>query len=117
MAKPKETAEAPPHVSNEEATVSLFREDPELAAEYLNQVLADGNREELLLAIRYVSAAFGGIAGIARATKLNARTLYRTLSERGNPELTTLISLLAAMGLRLAVTPIKRTSHKRTRRA
>ena len=113
MTKAKTTAKELPHVSNEEVTVAVFRDDPELAAEYLNQVLADGTREELLLAIRYLTSAFGGVSGVARATKLNARTLYRTLSEHGNPELDTLTSLLKAMGLRLAVTPLKRPRAKR----
>lgn len=117
MTKAKTTAKELPHVSSEEATVAVFRDDPELAAEYLNQVLADGTREELLLAMRYLTTAFGGVSGVARATKLNARTLYRTLSEHGNPELDTLTSLLKAMGLRLAVTPLKRPRAKRLQAA
>ena len=107
MTKAKPKAKVLPHVSHEDATVSMFRDDPELAAEYLNQVLADGEREELLLAMRYLATAFGGVFGVARATKPNARTLYRTLSEHGNPELETFTSLLKVMGLRLAVAPIK----------
>ena len=76
-------------------------------------MLADGQREEILLAMRYLASAFGGISGVARATRLNARTLYRTLSEHGNPELATFTSLLKAMGLRLAVAPIKPARSKR----
>lgn len=95
----------------------MFRDDPELAAEYLNQVFADGQREEILLAMRYLTTAFGGISGVARATKLNLRTLYRTLSEHGNPELDTLTSLLKVMGLRLAVAPIKPARGKRLQAA
>jgi probable addiction module antidote protein len=113
MPKAKTRLRVPPHVSHEDATVLMFRDDPELAAEYLNQVLADGEREELLLAMRYLASAFGGVAGVARATKLNARTLYRTLSEHGNPELDTFTSLLRVMGLRLAVAPIKPVRTKR----
>ena len=105
-AKSKEQSKDVAGVPHEAATVAMFRDDPELAAEYLNQVLADGSREELLLGLRYLTAAFGGVAGVAQATQLNARTLYRTLSERGNPELDTLSALLKAMGLRLAVAPI-----------
>ena len=105
-AKSKEQSKDVAGVPHEAATVAMFRDDPELAAEYLNQVLADGSREELLLGLRYLTAAFGGVTGIAQATQLNARTLYRTLSERGNPELDTLSALLKAMGLRLAVAPI-----------
>jgi len=93
----------------------MFRDDPELAAEYLNQVLTDGSREELLLAMRYLTAAFGGVTGVAEATKLNARTLYRTLSKHGNPELNTFTALLKAMGMRIAVAPMT-PSAKPTRR-
>jgi probable addiction module antidote protein len=114
MATTKPKSKIAPFVSHEEATVSMFREDPELAAGYLNQVLADGDRKELLLAMRYLANAFGGVAGVAAATKLNARTLYRTLSAAGNPELNTFTALLRAMGMRITVAPIK--SPKRTRR-
>jgi probable addiction module antidote protein len=111
--KPK--SKIAPFVSHEEATVSMFREDPELAAEYLNQVLADGDHKELLVAMRYLASAFGGVAGVAAATKLNARTLYRTLSAAGNPELDTFTALLKAMGMRIFVAPIKSPA-KPTRR-
>jgi len=37
---------------------------------------------------------------------VNTHTLYRTLSEQGNPELKTLFAILNAMGMRLAVQPI-----------
>ena len=43
---------------------------------------------------------------IARQAEVNANTLYRTLSEQGNPELKTLSAILKAMGMRLAVQPI-----------
>jgi probable addiction module antidote protein len=117
MTKAKVRTKELPHVSQEEATISMFRDDPELAAEYLNQVLCDGSRDELLIAMRYLTGAFGGVAGIAQATRLNARTLYRTLSEQGNPELDTLTALLEAMGLRLAVAPIKPKRAKRLQAA
>jgi len=48
----------------------------------------------------------GGVPQLASKTKLNATTLYRTLSKRGNPELRSMTSMLKAMGLRLAVQPI-----------
>lgn len=94
------------HRTHDEATVEMFRRDPELAAEYLNSVLADGDETDLMLALRSLSKAFGGVQEIARQTELNAHTLYRTLSEQGNPELKTLSAILKAMGMRLAVQPI-----------
>lgn len=92
--------------SHEDATVDSFRRDPKFAAEYLDAVLADGDQEELLTALRYMAKAFGGVRGLANGTRLNATTLYRTLSAKGNPELKSLRSVLNAMGLRLSVRPI-----------
>jgi probable addiction module antidote protein len=92
--------------SHEKATIESFRDDPEFAAEYLNQVLEDGDQDELLVALRRMADAFGGVSEVAEAADLNATTLYRTLSQRGNPELKSLTAILKAMGLRIAVQPL-----------
>ena len=89
--------------SHEEATIESFRRDPALGIEYLNAVLADGDQAELMLALRRLSEAFGGVSKLARSADLNATTLYRTLSHKGNPELRSLTGLLRAMGMQLAV--------------
>jgi len=47
-------AKYPPHRNHEEVVVEILRDDPEAAAEYLNQVLTDGDQAEILLAIRYL---------------------------------------------------------------
>ena len=44
---------------------------------------------------------------IAEKAHLNATQLYRTLSAEGNPELRSLTAVLKAMGMRLAVEPIR----------
>ncbi len=88
------------------ARLESFRKDPEFAAEYLNAVLADGDQEELMVALRYMAEAFGGVPKLAARAQLNATTLYRTLSPKGNPELKSMAALLEAMGMRLAVRPI-----------
>lgn len=92
--------------SHEEATITMFREDPSLAAEYLNDVLASGDEVDLMLALRDLSKAFGGIQEVARRADANPHTMYRTLSKQGNPSLKTLRAVLNAMGLRLAVQPL-----------
>lgn len=89
--------------SHEAAIIDSFRRDPEFAVQYLNEVLAEGDQDELMLALRRVSKAFGGIAKLASDAELNATTLYRTLSRNGNPELRSLIALLRALGMQLAV--------------
>ena len=77
--------------------------DPREAAEYLNAALEDGDPEALLLALRNVAAAQGGIAHLAEKAKLNRESLYRMLSDRGNPELRSLDALLHALGFRLSI--------------
>jgi len=100
---------AKPYRSHEEATVESFRKDSKFAAEYLNAVLEDGDQQELLVALRYLADAFGGVSQLAEQAELNATALYRTLSPRGNPELKSLMALLKAMGMRLAVQPLEQT--------
>ena len=45
----------------------------------------------------------GGIAHLAEATGLNRETLSRTLSENGNPRLSSLGLIIEALGLRLSI--------------
>jgi len=97
-----------PTISHESATIESMRRDPRFAADYLDAVLADGDQEELMLALRRLADAFGGVTTIAAAADLNPTTLYRTLSQRGNPELKSLMAILQVMGLRLSVAPLTR---------
>ena len=70
--------------THEEATVEMFRQDSDLAAEYLNSVLQDGDEADLMIALRNISHAFGGVAEVARQADVNAhdRTLSEVLSGR-----------------------------------
>jgi probable addiction module antidote protein len=74
------------------------------AEAYLNAALEEEDPELFLLALRNVAEAQGGVAQLAEKTKLNRESLYKMLSERGNPELRSLEALLHALGFRLAVT-------------
>jgi len=78
--------------------------DANEAAAYLNAALEEGDKEVFLLALRNVAdARLGGMSKLAEATNLNRESLYRMLSENGNPELNSLSRLLQALGLKLAV--------------
>ncbi len=94
-------------VSHEDATIQEFKDNPQEAAAYLSAVLEDGDQKEVMLALRRIAAAFGGVPKLAEQTDLNANTLYRTLSARGNPEMKSLMAILKALGLRLAIEPIE----------
>jgi probable addiction module antidote protein len=77
------------------------------AAAYLQVALEeyqkDNNTEALLLALRYVTEAQGGVGLLSRKTHLNRESLYKTLSSRGNPKLQTLGILLNGLGFQLAI--------------
>ncbi len=61
-----------------------------------------------MMALRHVALANGGVAGVAKKARLTREATYRMLSESGNPELRSLMTVLAATGLRLAVVPARR---------
>ncbi|ASC90556.1 addiction module antidote protein [Alcaligenes nematophilus] len=92
--------------SHDEAMADLYRSDPALALETINQILEDGDQAELLIVLRQLAQAFGGVQAVAEQAQLNPTQLYRTLSPKGNPALSSLTAILKAMGLRLAVQPL-----------
>ncbi|MBU0500795.1 MAG: putative addiction module antidote protein [Gammaproteobacteria bacterium] len=87
-----------------------YLQTPEDVANYLDAALEDGDERVLMMALRNVANAQGGVARVAEITGLNREALYRTLSENGNPRLNTLTSILHAMGLRLSVAQEQRAS-------
>src|ERR1700733_3957984 len=93
--------------NHDEAMAELFKEDPAYAVEMLNSILEDGEQGEWLIALRQMTKAFGGVPAVAEKAALNQTQLYRTLSEDGNPALSSLAAILKVMGLRLAVEPVK----------
>ena len=68
-------------------------------------MLADGDARAIPVALRTVADAVGGMTALAEKTGLSRETLYRTLSDKGNPRLDTLATILAAFDLRLSVQP------------
>ncbi|WP_036028345.1 DNA-binding protein [Leptolyngbya sp. PCC 6406] len=82
-------------------------QDVEVAAEYLSTAIAGGSVEEFLTALRYVTAAHGGIGVLAEITHLNRQSLYKMLSDQGNPTLVNLMAVLKSVGLTLTVKPIE----------
>ncbi len=92
--------------ANDEAMAELYRSDPALALDVINSILADGTQAELMTVLRQLAQAVGGVQLVAEQAHLNPTQLYRTLSPRGNPALSSLTAVLKAMGLCLAVQPL-----------
>ena len=89
-----------------EFKVSDYLKTPEDIAGYLTLVLEDDDPKLLLLALRDVAEARGGIAALAEETGLNRESLYKTLSGNRNPGIETINAILRAYDLRLSVTAI-----------
>ncbi len=81
-----------------------LRNNPVFAAEYLRAALEDkGEPRVLLLALRRIAESRGGIAKVAKAAGMERESLYRALSAKGNPRLSTLVAVTRAVGLKLTV--------------
>ena len=85
--------------STQEADI---RRAKEYWSEYKLRAAVEKAEEGSELALRDVAEA-RGIGQVAAAANLNRESLYRMLSEGGNPRLSSLDALLHALGLRLAV--------------
>lgn len=88
---------------HDEAMVLRLRKDPKFATEYLRAALEEEDEPRvLLIALRHLAQA-QGIAKVAKAAGIERESLYRALSARGNPRLSTLFAVTKAIGLRLTV--------------
>ncbi|MEW6238788.1 MAG: transcriptional regulator [Candidatus Omnitrophota bacterium] len=85
--------------------------NPECAKEYLQisleETRKDGNRAAFLRALRNVVDARGGVVSLAERTNKPTSTLYKAISEEGNPRLDTLDMILNDIGLQLSIDIIK----------
>src|ERR1035437_8941963 len=68
--------------------------DEDRALAYLNAALDEPDPRVFLIALRNVTQAQGGIAKVAARSGLNRESLYRALSEKGNPSVQTLAAVL-----------------------
>lgn len=71
--------------SHDEAMAEVFRRDPGYAVELLNSILEDGDQGELLIALRQMADAFGGVRSVAKSAELNPSSStapYRTRATR-----------------------------------
>jgi len=76
-------------------TGNKLLQDPEVAALYLEECLADGDIELFKTALKKVAdARLGGMSELAKRTNLGRESLYKALSDKGNPKLETLTKVL-----------------------
>lgn len=64
-----------------------------------------GETEGLLLALRDVAEAQGGVGELARRAGVNREHLYRVLSNRSNPRMDNLLAIISGLGFRVRLEP------------
>lgn len=83
---------------------AAYLDNEELIAEYLSQVIADGDTEEMLAAIGHVAKA-RGMAQIARDAGLGRESLYKAFAPGAKPRFDTVMKVVQALGIRLTAHP------------
>jgi probable addiction module antidote protein len=81
-----------------------YLDSDEALGHYLSEALESGDAAFVAHALGVVARA-RGMTQIARETGLSREALYRSLSKDGNPELSTVVRVLGALGLKLTAVP------------
>ena len=76
--------------------IAQYLDDKEVIAEYLSQILSDGNTDELLEALGNIAKA-KGMSQLAKDTGLGRESLYKALNEDAQPRFDTVMKVLKAM--------------------
>ncbi len=79
-----------------------FLHTPERQAAYLNEAFASRDPAEVADALGTIARA-RGMAKVAKNSGLAREALYRGLSRTGNPELGTVLKVMDALNLKIAV--------------
>lgn len=69
-------------------------------AEYLSQVLSEGDTDELIRAVGYVAKA-RGMSQIAKDSGLGRASLYKAFAPGAQPRFDTVIKVMRAIGIEL----------------
>ncbi|HEX2892123.1 addiction module antidote protein [Vineibacter terrae] len=77
---------------------------PEAIAVFLTDALETGDPAFVAAALGVVARA-KGMTEMARETGVSRESLYRALSEGGNPEFATVLKVIKALGMQLQATP------------
>ena len=77
-----------------------YLDDEEIRKEYLNQVLADGNTEELKRALFYIAKS-RGIENVAKKANLNRESFYKMFKPNSKPRFDSIFKIMNALDIRL----------------
>jgi len=80
--------------------ISQYLDNEEVIAEYLSQVLDNGDMDELLEAVGNIAKA-KGMSQIAKDTGLGRESLYKTFQQGSKPRFETIMKVLNSFGVKL----------------
>ncbi len=80
-------------------------DDDVTISEYISQVLADGDSDELIRALGYIAKA-KGMTTIAKESGLGRESLYKALSQGSKPRFDTVFRVIKALGIKLHAEPV-----------
>lgn len=84
--------------------MAALLDSDEAISEYLSQVLADGETDELIRAIGYVAKA-RGMSQIAKNSGLGRESLYKVFAPGAKPRFDTMLKVIRALGIDLLAQP------------
>jgi probable addiction module antidote protein len=84
--------------------ITDYLDSNEMIAVYLNEVLDNGNEDDLVIAIGHVAKAIG-MTKIAEKSGLSRPSLYKALSDGAKPQFSTIMKVLRAVGGQISVNP------------
>jgi|WetSurMetagenome_2_1015567.scaffolds.fasta_scaffold944642_1 probable addiction module antidote protein len=108
MKKPSKKHKGPTERNFDDLVVEQLRKDVKFREEYIKQTLEEDDPQSLILCLRRLVNAVGGVGLVAKETGFNRTQLYRTLSEHGRPEYLTLNKILSFLGMHFTVESNKR---------
>jgi len=85
--------------------IADYLDSNEIIAEYLNEILENGNENDLVTATGNVAKAIG-MTKIAEKSGLSRSSLYKALADGAKPQFSTIIKVLKAIGGQVTVNPI-----------
>lgn len=91
----------------EEIKLERYKNNPKKIKGYLSVALEeyqkDGDEKAFLSALSFATKAHGGFTKLSKETGLNRENLYRALSKRSDPRLSTIMQVLGTLGFSLTI--------------
>jgi len=91
----------------DEVQIEHYKKHPAELKSYIGIALEeyqkDGEEKAFLAALSVAARVHGGFSKLSKETGLNRENLYRALSERSDPRLSTIMQVLSTLGLSLRV--------------